>query len=154
MKHKGGRVMVWGCSAAEGPCQLSIIKSTMNATESKNVWRKSEVICKNFKAENRKALWEHIALRKLLCSVLLNRQNPSENITFLIEAITTWRDLVRFRTHAYLHLGEMLCGDLKQAEQRWKVEQTFLRVIWETVDDFKKGLIEVISTKWGKGRYY
>ena len=50
VKHGGGGLMIWACSAATGPGQLAVIESTMNSCVPKYSRVKCEAICRTDKA--------------------------------------------------------------------------------------------------------
>lgn len=156
VKHGGGSVMVWGCFAAAGPGQLTIIESTMNST----VYQK--------------VLEEHVrpSVRKLKLKRNWTMQHDNDP-KHTSKSTKDWLKKKKWRVLEWpsqspdLNPIEMLWGDLKRAVHARNPSnisqlKQFCIEEWDKipsdrcqrlVDGYKNRLTAVISAKGGNTSY-
>uniref|UniRef100_A0A3Q3JS38 Transposase n=1 Tax=Monopterus albus TaxID=43700 RepID=A0A3Q3JS38_MONAL len=156
VKHGGGSVMVWGCFAAAGPGQLTIIESTMNST----VYQK--------------VLEEHVrpSVRKLKLKRNWTMQHDNDP-KHTSKSTKDWLKKKKWRVLEWpsqspdLNPIEMLWGDLKRAVHARNPSnisqlKQFCIEEWDKIpsdrcqrllDGYKNRLTAVISAKGGNTSY-
>ena len=156
VKHGGGSVMVWGCFAAAGPGQLTIIESTMNSAVYQRVLE-----------ENVKPSVKKLKLQRNW--TLQHDNDPKHTSKSTKDWLKTkkWRVLEWSSQSPDLNPIEMLWGDLKRAVHARNPSnisqlKEFCIEEWgklssdrcqRLVNGYKKRLTEVISAKGGNTSY-